>query len=95
MSSAAADLVGGVVLLEFVAEASELMGFDKLGGCGLLAGEYCRVPGDLNVDGERFESVSGRAWVNEREEFTDIVSVGHDISRPDVECGIFQEQRAK
>ena len=85
MFSAAADLTSSVYLFEFVTKAPKFMQSDELVGCGLCAREYCSVFRDLDVDGECFESVSRRAGVNKREEFTDIVSVGHDINRADIE----------
>jgi hypothetical protein len=66
-------------------KALEFIWSNKHVGRGLLATEYCGVFRDLDMDCECFESVSSRARVNIREEFTDIVSVGHDINQADVE----------
>ena len=91
MSSTTDDLISGVCLLEFVTKALKLVLSDKFACCGLLATEYCGVLRGFDIDGKCFQSVSGRAGVNERDKFTDIIAVGHDINRMDIKGRIYDE----
>lgn len=85
MACAAVDLAGRVCLLEFVTIAPEFLWPDDLMGRSLHAREDCSVLRDLDVESKWFESVSRRAGVDEREEFTDDVAVGYDNNGADVE----------
>lgn len=85
MACAAVDLGGSVHLFEFVIEAPEFMWLDELMGRSLNAREDCSVLCDLDVESKCFKSVSRRAGVDEREEFTDDVAVGYDVNGADVE----------
>ncbi len=84
MSGTTANLISSVCLLEFMAIAPEFLWSNELVGSRLLATENCSVFRDLDVDSECIESVPSRTGIDEREEFPDIVSVGHDINRTDV-----------
>jgi hypothetical protein len=53
-------------------------------GSRLLITENYSVFYDFNVNSKCIESVPSRARIDKREEFPDIISVGHDINRTDV-----------
>ena len=90
-----ADLISSICLLEFMPEADMFTRPDILHGRSLLATENRSVASDLDVDSKWLVLSPTLDRVNEPEKFPDIVSVGYDISRADVERWIRDEQCAE
>lgn len=95
MSGAAVDLTSSICFFEFMAKPSEFSGPDVFHTFGIVSAEDRGVVGHLHLDGERFQAVSAGVRVDEGEKLTDVISIGHDIGRRDVERGKCGVQGAK
>jgi hypothetical protein len=78
-----------------MAITSELVRTNVFLRFGLLAAEDGGIVRDLDVDGEVFPFVTTPTRVYEAKELADVVPVGHDVDRGDVERWMRYVQRAE
>jgi hypothetical protein len=95
MSSTPTNLTNSALLLERVAITPELVRANVLIRFGLLAAEDGGIVRDLDVDGEVLPFVTTPARVHKAKELADVVPVGHDVDRGDVERWMRYVQRAE
>jgi hypothetical protein len=77
-----------------VAITSELVRANVLVRFGLLAADNGGIVRDLDVDGEFLPFVTAPARVYKDKELADVIPVGHDVDRGDVEGWMRDVQRA-
>jgi hypothetical protein len=95
VSSTPTNLTASALLLKRVAIAFELARINVFLRFGLLAAEDGGIVRDLDVDGEVFPFVTIPARVYKAKELADVVPVGHDVDRSDVERRMRYIQRAE
>ena len=95
VSSTPINLTPSALLLKRVAIASELLQTNFFLRFGLLAAEDGGIVRDLDVDGEVVPFVTTPTRVYKAKELADVVPVGHDVDRGDVERWMRYVQRAE